>query len=206
MVGYLGVRYSPLDFLRKSWASVPLDRKKALTSKDIRRPGLCAIAAHNPDTLMTIGQRKDRFQQTGPYPGHQIGKIYMAILMKDLDTIREELSRRTLEDIPGYGDQIVSPRRAIHELAPILLEKKKNGFTTAALVAMLADLQIIIKGPTLNRYLKECQEERKKVRPKHPNTKAADGATKGINSASTPKKAKVDSTTTDRGTAFHTAR
>ena len=117
--------------------------------------------------------------------------------MKDLDTIREELSRRTLEDIPVYGDQIVSPRRAIHELAPILLEKKKNGFKTAALVAMLADLQIIIKGPTLNRYLKECQEEKKKTRPKPSITKAVDGATKGVNSPSTPKRPKVESTTTD---------
>lgn len=125
----------------------------------------------------------------------------MAILMKDLDTIREELSRRSLEDIPGYGDQIVSPRRAIHELAPILLEKKKNGFKTAALVAMLADLQIIIKGPTLNRYLKECQEEKRKTRPKPSSTKAADTTAKGTNSPSTLKKPKVDSTTTDTASA-----
>ncbi|MDL2226535.1 hypothetical protein LJB86_02630 [Deltaproteobacteria bacterium OttesenSCG-928-M10] len=125
----------------------------------------------------------------------------MTILMKDLDTIRDELSRRTLADIPGYADQTVSTRRAIHELAPILLEKKENGFKTAALVAMLADLQIIIKGPTLTRYLKECQEEKKKTNSRTSKSKPADAAPKGVNPSSVQKKSKTDSGTTDTAPA-----
>ena len=150
---------------------------------------------------MTKGQHQNQIQNPGPQPGHQIREKDMTILMKDLDTIREELSRRTLADIPGYADQTVSTRRAIHELAPILLEKKENGFKTAALVAMLADLQITIKGPTLTRYLKECQEDKKKTNSRPSKSKPADAAPKGASPASAQKKPKTDSGTTDTSPA-----
>lgn len=121
----------------------------------------------------------------------------MTILMKHLDKIREELSRRTLADIPGYENQTVSPRRAIHELAPTLLEKKESGFKTADLVAMLKDLQIIIKGPTLTRYLKEYQEEQKKTQPEPSKNKLADAVPKKSKSPSAPKKPKADAALID---------
>lgn len=116
----------------------------------------------------------------------------MTILMKYLDEIREELNRRTLADIPGYANRAVSIRRAIHELAPTLLEKKEAGFKTADLVAMLKDLQITIKAPTLTRYLKEYKEEQKKTQPAPSKSKLADAVPKKSKSPSAPKKAKAD--------------
>ncbi|MDR1083909.1 MAG: hypothetical protein LBP22_03400 [Deltaproteobacteria bacterium] len=121
----------------------------------------------------------------------------MTILMKDLDPIREELNRRTLKDVPGYADQKVSTRKAIQELAPILLEKKESGFKTADLVAMLKDLQIITKGPTLTRYLKEFQEEIRKEPTVPPKSKPADAAPKKTKTPSAPKKPRADAATTD---------
>jgi hypothetical protein len=90
----------------------------------------------------------------------------MTIQKKDIDRIADALDKITLTTIPGHGDQTLSTRQTIRELAPILLKKKREGFNTRALVAMLESLKISIKGATLNRYLKEWQEERKKTRPK----------------------------------------
>lgn len=92
----------------------------------------------------------------------------------------------------------MSPRRAIHELAPTLLEKKEAGFKTADLVALLKDLQIIIKGPTLTRYLKEYQEEQKKTQPAPSKSKLADAAPKRTRPSSASKKPKADGASTDQ--------
>jgi hypothetical protein len=55
-----------------------------------------------------------------------------------------------------------SLREAILLMAPKLMVKKELGFTTKELAAALAEQGIVIKAPTLNRYLSEYQAGREK--------------------------------------------
>ena len=56
-----------------------------------------------------------------------------------------------------------SLRESVLFMAPKLMEMKELGFTTRELAAALAEQEIIIKAPTLNRYLSEYQAGRGKV-------------------------------------------
>lgn len=93
----------------------------------------------------------------------------MPIQRKDIALISKALESMTLMDVPGAANQTLSNRQAIRELAPTLRKKKKEGFSTDALVAILKSKNIIIEGPTLNRYLNELQTDKagnKKTRAK----------------------------------------
>jgi len=54
-----------------------------------------------------------------------------------------------------------SLREALLLMAPRLTKMKEMGFTFKELSAALAEREIVIKAPTLNRYLNEYQAERK---------------------------------------------
>ena len=90
----------------------------------------------------------------------------MPIQRKDIAQITQDLDNASLMDVPGAAHQTLSNRQVIRELATVLLKKKKEGFTTAALVVLLKNKNVHIKDATLNRYLKEWQADNKKTRPK----------------------------------------
>jgi hypothetical protein len=64
-----------------------------------------------------------------------------------------------------------SLREAVLFMAPKLTEMKEMGFTTQELTVALAEREIIIKAPTLNRYLSEYQSDRSK-KPESPDEAA----------------------------------
>ena len=102
----------------------------------------------------------------------------MTIQRKDIAQISKDLESASLADVPGAANQVLSNRQTIRELAPVLLKKKKEGFTTDALVRMLKNKNVHIKSTTLNRYLKEWQVDNKKTRPKSTTVTATDATQK----------------------------
>ena len=75
----------------------------------------------------------------------------MTVTMKDIPAIINDLKKRK----PANTDRPLSPKEAIIQLAPTLLKKKEEGFTTAELVDFLAKHHISVKPHNLTRYLRE---------------------------------------------------
>jgi transposase len=57
--------------------------------------------------------------------------------------------------VASNSDKPLSNREAVRQLAPTLLKMRERGFTSAALVELLQEQQIAIKGRDLSRYLRE---------------------------------------------------
>lgn len=86
----------------------------------------------------------------------------MEISKKDLKAIGEDLGKRKAPKLPDDVAREMSIKEIIMSLAPKLLGMKRRKFTTAQIVAALKENRIIIDGATLNRYLSEYQESKKK--------------------------------------------
>ena len=111
----------------------------------------------------------------------------MPIQRKDIAQITKDLDSASLMDVPGAAHQILSNRQTIRELAPVLLKKKKEGFTTAALVALLKNKNVHIKDATLNRYLKEWQADEKAASQNPPTAVPTDAPKRKSKPRSAPK-------------------
>jgi len=79
----------------------------------------------------------------------------MTVTMKTIPTIINDLKKRKPPVLSKDSDKPLSPKEAIMQLAPTLLAKKEEGFTTADLVDALAQHHIIVKPHNLTRYLRE---------------------------------------------------
>lgn len=77
------------------------------------------------------------------------------VTMKDIPTIRDNLKKCKPADLANNSDKPLSNREAVRQLAPTLLKMRERGFTTAALVELLQEHKITIKGRDLSRYLRE---------------------------------------------------
>jgi hypothetical protein len=82
------------------------------------------------------------------------------VTMKDIQSIRDNLKKCKLADVASNSDKPLSNKEAVRQLAPTLLKMRERGFSTAALVDLLQEQQINIKGRDLSRYLREFQNEK----------------------------------------------
>jgi len=80
--------------------------------------------------------------------------------MKHIQNALEHLGRLRPAHLNLSAKRDFSLREAVLFMAPKLTEMKELGFTTKELMAALAEREIIIKAPTLNRYLSEYQSDR----------------------------------------------
>ena len=95
----------------------------------------------------------------------------MALTMKHIKNALDHLGRLRPARLNLSAKRDFSLREAVLFMAPKLMEMKELGFTTKELMAALAEREIIIKAPTLNRYLSEYQSDRNK-RPESPDEAA----------------------------------
>ncbi|MDL2226721.1 hypothetical protein LJB86_03590 [Deltaproteobacteria bacterium OttesenSCG-928-M10] len=79
----------------------------------------------------------------------------MTVTMKDIPTIINDLKKRKPSALAKDSDRPLSRKEAVMQLAPTLLKKKEEGFTTAELVCFLAKHQITVKPHNMARYLRE---------------------------------------------------
>ena len=79
----------------------------------------------------------------------------MTVTMKNIPTIINDLKKRKPPAKAKDSDKPLSPKEAVMQLAPTLLAKKEEGFTTADLVDALAKHDIIVKPHNLARYMRE---------------------------------------------------
>ena len=83
--------------------------------------------------------------------------------MKHIQSALDHLGKLRPDRLNLSAKRDFSLREAVLFMAPKLTEMKELGFTTRELAAALAEQEIIIKAPTLNRYLSEYQAGREKV-------------------------------------------
>jgi len=95
----------------------------------------------------------------------------MALTMKHIQSALDHLGRLRPAHLNLSAKRDFSLREAVLFMAPKLTEMKELGFTTKELTAALAEKEIIIKAPTLNRYLSEYQSDRIK-KPESPDETA----------------------------------
>ncbi|MDL2259812.1 hypothetical protein LJB99_02905 [Deltaproteobacteria bacterium OttesenSCG-928-K17] len=79
----------------------------------------------------------------------------MSITMKDLKAIKSDLAKRKPPKPLLDANRDLTIKEIITSLAPELTRMKSKGFSTQALVDILKEHKISIKGATLNRYLAE---------------------------------------------------
>ncbi len=79
----------------------------------------------------------------------------MTVTMKEIPNIISALKKRKPATLSKDSDKPLSPKEAVMQLAPLLLKKKEEGFSTAELVDFLAEHNIIVKAHNLTRYLRE---------------------------------------------------
>jgi hypothetical protein len=77
------------------------------------------------------------------------------VTMKDINSIRDNLKKCKPADVASNSDKLLSNREAVRQLATILLKMRERGFSTAALLDLLQEQQMNIKGRDLSRYLRE---------------------------------------------------
>gem|GEM_PF-3485055 len=82
--------------------------------------------------------------------------------MKHIQSALDHLGKLRPARLNLSAKRDFSLREAVLFMAPKLTEMKELGFTTRELAAALAEQEIIIKAPTLNRYLSEYQAGREK--------------------------------------------
>ena len=86
----------------------------------------------------------------------------MPLSMKHIQSALDHLGKLRPARLNLSAKRDFSLREAVLFMAPKLTEMKELGFTTRELAAALAEQEIIIKAPTLNRCLSEYQAGRGK--------------------------------------------
>jgi hypothetical protein len=86
----------------------------------------------------------------------------MALTMKNIQNALDHLGRLRPARLNLSAKRDFSLREAVLFMAPKLTEMKELGFSSRELAAALAEREIAIKVPTLNRYLSEYQSGREK--------------------------------------------
>jgi len=86
----------------------------------------------------------------------------MSFTTKHIQSALDNLSRLRPERLNPSVKREFSLRETIFFMAPKLTEMKELGFSVKQLAAALAKQEIVIKPPTLNRYLSEFQTGREK--------------------------------------------
>ena len=86
----------------------------------------------------------------------------MALSIKHIQSAIDHLGKLRPARLNLSAKRDFSLREAVLFMAPKLTEMQELGFTTRELAAALAEQEIIIKAPTLNRYLSEYQAGREK--------------------------------------------
>ena len=86
----------------------------------------------------------------------------MTLTMQNIQSALDHLGRLRPARLNLSAKRGFSLREAVLFMAPKLTEMKELGFTTRELAAALAEQEIVIKAPTLNRYLSEYQAGREK--------------------------------------------
>jgi len=81
----------------------------------------------------------------------------MALSIKHIQSALDHLGKLRPARLNLSAKRDFSLREAVLFMAPKLTEMKELGFTTKELAGALAEQEIIIKAPTLNRYLSEYQ-------------------------------------------------
>ncbi len=79
----------------------------------------------------------------------------MTVTMKEIPTIISALKKRKPATLSKDSDKPLSPKEAIMQLAPVLLKKREEGFSSTELVDFLAEHNIAVKAHNLARYLRE---------------------------------------------------
>ncbi|MDL2259622.1 hypothetical protein LJB99_01930 [Deltaproteobacteria bacterium OttesenSCG-928-K17] len=79
----------------------------------------------------------------------------MTVTMKDIPAIINALKKQKPSALAKDSARSLSTKEAIMQLAPILLKKREEGFTTAELAGFLMKHNIIVKPHNLTRYLRE---------------------------------------------------
>ena len=91
----------------------------------------------------------------------------MSITTAQVKEIRTELAKLRPEKITLDGNRSLTVKEAVFALAPTLERMKKRGFDTQEMAQKLHEKGIVVKAPTLAKYLAEFrrQRERKPDRP-----------------------------------------
>jgi len=91
----------------------------------------------------------------------------MSITTAQVKEIRTELAKLKPEKITLDGNRSLTVKEAVLALAPTLERMKKRGFDTQEMAQKLHEKGIVVKAPTLAKYLAEFrrQRERKADRP-----------------------------------------
>jgi len=91
----------------------------------------------------------------------------MSITTAQVKEIRTALATLKPEKITLDGNRSLSVKEAVFALAPTLERMKKRGFDTQEMAQKLHEKGIVVKAPTLAKYLAEFrrQRERKPDRP-----------------------------------------
>jgi len=106
----------------------------------------------------------------------------MTVTMKDIPAIISDLKKWKPSALAKDSDKPLSPKEAIMQLAPALMSKKEEGFTTAELVDFLAEHSLTVKPHNLTRYLREHIATT--VKPQAiPDVSASELETEGSNAA-----------------------
>jgi len=94
----------------------------------------------------------------------------MSITTAQVREIRTALAKLKPEKITLDGNRSLSVKEAVVALAPTLERMKKRGFDTLEIVQKLHEKGIVVKVPTLAKYLAEFrrQREHKPDRPAPP--------------------------------------
>jgi transposase len=95
----------------------------------------------------------------------------MTVTMKEIPNIISALKKRKPLTLSKDSDRPLSPKEAVRQLAPVLLQKKEEGFTTVELVDVLAEQGIAVKAHNLARYLREhgSPTAKPQAKPKQPS-------------------------------------
>ena len=91
----------------------------------------------------------------------------MTLTMKHIQSALDHLGRLRPARLNLSAKRDFSLREAVLFMAPKLTEMKELGFTTCELAAALAEQEIIIKAPTLNRYLLNIKPDGRRKAPQN---------------------------------------
>ena len=123
-------------------------RRPPLASRSITVSTAPSTASRNKGCTMS-----NTIQRPQPLINTSIGEN-MPVTMKTIPVIINDLKKSKPPTLYKDSDKPLSSKEAVMQLAPILLAKKEEGFTTVALVDALVQHDIIVKPHNLTRYLR----------------------------------------------------
>jgi hypothetical protein len=126
--------------------------------------GMTVLAKHYVTSLRQdldeLGQQKAALEATA----EQLHSQTWGLTLIETDTGRFIVPPPKVKlkpaDMASNSDKPLNNREALRQLAPTLLKMRERGFTTGALVELLQEHKITIKGHDLSRYLREAQGEK----------------------------------------------